>query len=404
MTDPTETIRARIAFHERRDREIDALVAQECAKVFDWRVSNELRLLEREKTKCHFLLQELRQLLPVGAGDAAQPAPAGSSVNLFADTSRYFPEYISGRTVGILPTGGIGDAILHTPALRALKQQHPNTRFELYFYNERQHAVFLHNPHITLKRLPLYYRVFPKRIFGKTRHAIRRFGNLGPAGLHELQGTRLSELIARSLGVEISDPTPELFLTSNELSRARERLQDLPRPWVALNVSSVSSQLKVWNQERWSELVRERGDCSFIQLGVPTDPKISGARCWHLPLRQSFAVLANCDSFIGLDSGLTHAAAALKRRGVVLYGPTSPGFWGHPSLINLWTRETCSPCLHVLRHSACPYQAKCMSGISVAMVSEALDRSLDAENLTSSLSVRRRGEAPAPTSLPKLHV
>jgi heptosyltransferase-3 len=46
-----------------------------------------------------------------------------------------------------------------------------------------------------------------------------------------------------------------------------------------------------------------------------------------MPLRQLAALLACCSAYVGNDSGVSHLAAGLGIRSVVLFGPTSPGLW-----------------------------------------------------------------------------
>jgi ADP-heptose:LPS heptosyltransferase len=49
----------------------------------------------------------------------------------------------------------------------------------------------------------------------------------------------------------------------------------------------------------------------------------------NLSLRQVFALLKLCKTFVGIDSFLQHAGAALKKPGVVLWGATSPRTLGY---------------------------------------------------------------------------
>jgi heptosyltransferase-2 len=45
------------------------------------------------------------------------------------------------------------------------------------------------------------------------------------------------------------------------------------------------------------------------------------------PLTAVAAVIARCDVFIGHDSGISHVAAAVGARSVLLFGPTDPEVW-----------------------------------------------------------------------------
>jgi hypothetical protein len=57
------------------------------------------------------------------------------------------------------------------------------------------------------------------------------------------------------------------------------------------------------------------------------DGEIGEVHC-GLPLGVVLSMLAACRGYVGNDSGITHAAAALGRPTVALFGPTRPAVWG----------------------------------------------------------------------------
>ncbi|MDB5074071.1 MAG: glycosyl transferase family protein [Chloroflexi bacterium] len=71
-------------------------------------------------------------------------------------------------------------------------------------------------------------------------------------------------------------------------------------------------------------LVGDSSDTQLVgEIATPTDERTIDA-AGKLPLPVSLAMIAACDLFIGNDSGLLHAAAALGTPYVGLLGPTSP--------------------------------------------------------------------------------
>ena len=60
--------------------------------------------------------------------------------------------------------------------------------------------------------------------------------------------------------------------------------------------------------------------------------------------REAVAFLTVCDYFIGVDSFMAHAAAAVGLRGLVVWGPTSPNNWGHDTAMNYIGTAPCAPC------------------------------------------------------------
>ena len=85
------------------------------------------------------------------------------------------------------------------------------------------------------------------------------------------------------------------------------------------------------------------------------------------------ALLRLCRALLTNDTGPTHVAAALGTPVVVPFGSTSPeltgpGLPGDPRHRLLKSDAPCSPCY--LRE--CPIDFRCMNGISVERVTEAV--------------------------------
>ncbi len=119
---------------------------------------------------------------------------------------------------------------------------------------------------------------------------------------------------------------PDLYWA--ELSHyAREAGLPAAMPWYA-----PLERLRV-------ETIRERG-------GRPLLPE-------RMELPELAAFLKGATAVVGVDSGLTHLAAALDRPTIGLYGPTAPGLSGvvGREVVNLRADFPCAPCLR----RACDY-------------------------------------------------
>jgi ADP-heptose:LPS heptosyltransferase len=136
----------------------------------------------------------------------------------------------------------------------------------------------------------------------------------------------------------LSHPEPQLHLGSDAARSGRELLEKdnvQGGPQVVIH-ASASTATKVWPPERFAavadQLVEHYGARVHF-LGSPADqPTLrSIARLsthshqFHCNLRlaEVVGVLAAADLFIGNDSGLSHVAAAVKTRLVVLWGPAN---------------------------------------------------------------------------------
>ena len=94
-------------------------------------------------------------------------------------------------------------------------------------------------------------------------------------------------------------------------------------------------------------------------------------------LRQLMALLKLCRVLLTNDSGSMHVAAALGTPVVVPFGSTAPeltgpGLPGDPHHHLFKSDAPCSPCFR----RTCPIDLRCMTGISVQSVTEAVMEAL----------------------------
>lgn len=298
------------------------------------------------------------------------------------------------HTIRMLSWGGVGDAILTTPALRALRAKYPGSRLLMYCQSRKHGDVFLHNPNLDGVIL-----------LGNRRHVIERFRfrfqsrqfkrlNYGRMEVTMSYHKPAQCIIGDLLGVEVDDPQLQLFLTPAEDAAGRARLEPLRTPVIINSVSRACVNIS-WPHEHWVELVARNPDIDFLQVGLADERQIAGAVDWRgrLSLRETFALMKHARACVGVVTGLTHAAAAFGTPGVVLHGPAQPEIWGDPSHTNLYEALPCSPCLDLLADTRCPYGARCMSSIAVGSVERALRVTLGLAPHEPTEGARRHAEA-----------
>jgi heptosyltransferase I len=152
--------------------------------------------------------------------------------------------------------------------------------------------------------------------FYDVRHAV-------PRGLHAVERNR--RLAAASLGYELSTP-PEYGLRASAGEKARY--------FVLLTMTSRAD--KLWPEARWIELARELGMPAMLPWGSDAEraraERIAGAVGGTVPKRLSIDELArlfvNAQGVVGLDTGLTHLAAALGVPTVGIYCGSDPALTG----------------------------------------------------------------------------
>lgn len=202
---------------------------------------------------------------------------------------------------------------------------------------------------------------------------------------YEIQTTRdiRTNLLAptfAALGLVSGEYRGKVYLTEAERAWAKSKLAGLPRPLLAFNTLSAQPA-KNWLLAQWQELVPQlarRG--TLIHLGDGREPALPQTQPFTggLTKRESMALLAECDLFVGPVTFLMHAANGLDVPAVIIFGGShSPANSGYAENINLYSELPCSGCWLTGKPGAeCPHHLACMAAISPATVLSAVDEVL----------------------------
>ena len=200
--------------------------------------------------------------------------------------------------------------------------------------------------------------------------------------------------LAAALGANPEPLAPQLYVTLEEIETARKkfRLENISQPIFGLNPGAEYGPAKRWPVEKFiaaTKEIQQRTNCGWLIFGGRRDmevaARISGGITHHASrtthfnlagqtsLRELMALLKQCRVLLTNDTGPMHVAAALGMPVVVPFGSTSPeltgpGLPGDPRHRLLKSDAPCSPCF--LRE--CPIDFRCMNGISVGRVVEAV--------------------------------
>ena len=339
-------------------------------------------------------------------------------------------------------TNWLGDAVLTTPALLALRSGFPHARIAL-LVKPAVAELFQHHPavdEIVLYRDPgpharlggklalarqlsrgrydlavLFQNAFEAAAITALAGIPNRYGYatdgrwflvthrvpMTPGLRRRHQAEYYLELL-RPLGIPI-DPLPPTLQTTPEEDAAAgallsERGVPSGRTLIGLNPGSTYGAAKRWIPERYAEvadrLAAEHDGHVLIFGGRGEEPLgASIAGMMRAPLtvlsgrttvRQLMALIKSCRVFLTNDTGPMHIAAALGVPLVAIYGPTDPittaPFGKSHELIR--KPVDCSPCL--LRE--CPIDHRCMEGIGSDEVYRAAVKQLAGLSRTSGLS------------------
>ncbi len=198
--------------------------------------------------------------------------------------------------------------------------------------------------------------------------------------------------LAAALGANPEPLPPQLFVTADEIEAAKKKfgLGEIMRPILGLNPCAEYGPAKRWPIERFVAATREiqkRTNCAWLIFGSKNDAPITNqiASAIHdsrftihdlsgkTSIRELMSLLKTCRVLLTNDSGPMHVAAALGTPVVVPFGSTSPELTG-PGLPGdlrhrlLKSDALCSPCFR----RECPIDFRCMNGISVERVVEAV--------------------------------
>jgi heptosyltransferase-3 len=270
----------------------------------------------------------------------------------------------------VIRGGAIGDFILTLPTLKALREGYPQVHVEILgykhiamlaenrFYAQAIRSIeyaalasfFAKNsePPAELANyfagfdLIISYLYDPDGIF---ENNLRRCGveNLihGPAKLDDRE--HAARQLARpleELGLQTSDFAPKIYPSMEDRKFANDFLHGMPRPILAIHPGS-GSETKNWPIENWIEFGNEvldsdkfRGSLVIVsgeadetrskELQPIRSDRVQFARNLRLTV---LAALLEHAIFVGHDSGISHLAAAVGAKCILLFGPTDPDIW-----------------------------------------------------------------------------
>jgi len=258
----------------------------------------------------------------------------------------------------VLRGGALGDFLVTVPALQCLRTHWPGARIELAGNARAAELAILsglldvaHSQHEArwsglfsdaplarpfsewLDRFDLVLSFWPD-IDGALR---RHFAHRGKSfvGSHARPTTtpaarHFCEAL-EPLGVKPKEFQARLSLPASVAEEADQRLGGFHN-FLAIHPGS-GMRLKNWPVENWVELCERlhqpilavTGEAEHVTITWPEDLFLQHAREWPLPILA--AALQRCSRYLGHDTGVSHLAAAVGARCLLLFGPTDPAIW-----------------------------------------------------------------------------
>jgi heptosyltransferase-2 len=262
----------------------------------------------------------------------------------------------------VIRGGAIGDFVLTLPALRLLREGFPAAHIEIL--GSKHIAVlaeiggyanairsieyaplsrfFISNGELTPELIEYFssfqqivsYLFDPDQIFAANlkRCGVRNLLTGSPKITGEEHAARQLARPIEHLALCLDDPAAMITLNENA---------PVDRPAIAIHAGS-GSETKNWPLDRFVEVARalllpnekqklilvggeaDRKRIADLRAALPNE-RIEIAQDLSLP--ELARVLRGCGFFLGHDSGISHLAAAVGTRSLLLFGPTDPAIW-----------------------------------------------------------------------------
>ncbi len=284
----------------------------------------------------------------------------------------------------------IGDLLLATPALRALRERFPQAYITVVVRKLTQ-EILLHNPHVDevlvyyrqiqhwslstfltfIRRIRPYdlavvlntvSRSFSSDLITWLSGAKYRLGSIykkygpGPGDLfynlavpvdtqNEKSQVDYNLDVVRYIGADTTDKSYVMVLTEAEILQGRQMLQSLPIPparWLIGVHLGARFENKRWPLDKYARLcdalvdlygakiilTRGPGEEKLVEtLKEQVKNKESVFISPPTTLRTLASLVRNFDLYIGNDTGALHVAASQKVPLIGLYGPSNPAQW-----------------------------------------------------------------------------
>lgn len=248
----------------------------------------------------------------------------------------------------IMRSGAIGDLLLMSPAIRALKIAHPDKKVGLCCFEK--HFPIFDNTH-------LFDALIPYPMSADRHDPLGLITSL--ENVMELAtDVHATDAFAKALGVTVTDYRPIYVVSNQEKTDALAWKKEFgTRPLVGIQLRA-STRNRDYPAQQWAKVITGLEDAGWavILFGQPGQipplppelqrPFIYDASQSEMSLREAVSLLSVCDAFVGVDSAFLHFCHALDVPAVGLFGAFD---WKtrtakSPLTRALTGRGDCSPC------------------------------------------------------------
>lgn len=327
----------------------------------------------REVFARHFPNMAARALTHTPSAKSSENARPGArkrhdSPPLSSFSSHFWDRNYSGiSTVLVRSTGAVGDSLMLTTVVNALKRQHPH--LDIYVSgNEVDKAVFWNHPAVTgFVPINSHEEIRLEAAIG----AVIEYNFIIDILPDYFDKIHYMDILANIAGVRLNDCRIIYEVEGREAEWANSVRKSMGPGNRVVGLHLFSSKDFKRSYPYGPALVRHLGnifpDARFVLFGQDglgeANPFVLECSAHNIPLRHQIALAFRCDAFITVDSSFFHIAHNLCRKPTLaLFGPTNPELCGDRSggftplrkanldcLSCYWSRQCEVECMKQLR-------------------------------------------------------
>lgn len=259
------------------------------------------------------------------------------------------------KSVLLIRPGGYGDLLFLTPIIADLVGR---------------------GIHVTVCTHPRYFSILewqpcfvaPYPMLETEIHAFDRVAWMQDAVEDSKDSTHIVDLFAARVGITLDEDKKvcRYIVREDEKQWAAERFPRTAKPRIAIQAKASADCRSYPDRPMMgvASMLIERG-YEVALFGAPctiqANPVFLNLTAHGLDIRQSAAVLEQCDVCVAPDSAICHLAGALNVPTVALYGPFPHRARTryHPSVFAISGQAPCAPCFHHARVEAWPEGKPC---------------------------------------------
>jgi|GEM_PF-2259759 ADP-heptose:LPS heptosyltransferase len=282
-------------------------------------------------------------------------------------------------------TGGIGDMLMITPSIKAIKEANPDTPIILSTSSAYGGGrgvlidILKYNPYIdkviSVDKIEEYD-------FKKTYD----FGSGREVAIEARTNENRIDIFARLAELELKDKQTIYVVSESEKQWAKKWITDrIPperRKLIGIQVHTTTAK-RNWPEEKSLllafQIANTWKDTSILLFyegltEIKSSTYVNIYPIVRLPIRWVAALINECEIFVSPDSGLLHIAGALKKKTLGIFGSIKPEsrLSYYPNAQGVYLYYPCSPCWY----KTCENHYECLRNIDTNLVLNRVEKFL----------------------------